>query len=108
MYQMVDEAISILTTNKNILEFGKLLNKTWRLKRSLTNKISNPKIDNIYETALKAGAIGGKLLGAGGGGFMIFFVPPKKQPKVRKALKGLLEVPFNFESEGSQVIYYNS
>jgi len=108
MYQMVDEAISILTTNKNILEFGKLLNKTWELKRILTNKISNPKIDNIYETALKAGAVGGKLLGAGGGGFMIFFVPSKKQPKVRKALKGLLEVPFNFESEGSQIIYYNS
>ena len=108
MYQMVDEAISILTENKNILEFGKLLNETWKLKRSISNKISNPIIDNIYETALKAGAIGGKLLGAGGGGFMIFFVPPKKQPKVREALKSLLEVPFNFESEGSQIIYYNS
>ena len=108
MYQMVDEAISILTENKNILEFGKLLNKTWKLKRSISNKISNPIVDNIYETALRAGAIGGKLLGAGGGGFMIFFVPPKKQPKVREALKVLLEVPFNFESEGSQIIYYNS
>ena len=108
MYQMVDEAISILTENKNILEFGKLLNKTWKLKRSISNKISNPIVDNIYETALRAGAIGGKLLGAGGGGFMIFFVPPKKQPKVREALKSLLEVPFNFESEGSQIIYYNS
>jgi len=108
MYQMVDEAISILTENKNILEFGKLLNETWELKRSISNKISNPIVDNIYETALRAGAIGGKLLGAGGGGFMIFFVPPKKQPKVREALKSLLEVPFNFESEGSQIIYYNS
>ncbi|TRZ83792.1 kinase [bacterium] len=108
MYQMVDEAISILTENKNILEFGKLLNETWELKRSISNKISNPIIDNIYGTALRAGAIGGKLLGAGGGGFMIFFVPPKKQPKVKEALKSLLEVPFNFESEGSQIIYYNS
>ena len=108
MYQMVDEAINILNKNKNIFEFGNLLNETWKLKRSLTNKISNSMIDTIYEMALKAGAIGGKLLGAGGGGFMIFFVPPKKQSKVRKTLKGLLEVPFNFESEGSQIIYYNS
>jgi len=107
MYQMVDEAINILNENKNILEFGKLLNETWKLKRSLTNKISNPMINNIYETALKAGAIGGKLLGAGGGGFMLLFVSPEKQPKVRETLKTLLEVPFNFESEGSQIIYYN-
>jgi len=107
MYQMVDEAINILNKNKNIFEFGNLLNETWKLKRSLTNKISNSMIDTIYEMALKAGAIGGKLLGAGGGGFMLLFVPPERQPKVRKTLRKLLEVPFHFESDGSQIIYYN-
>jgi D-glycero-alpha-D-manno-heptose-7-phosphate kinase len=107
MYQMVDEAINILNANKNIIEFGNLLNETWKLKRSLTNKISNSMIDTIYEMALKAGAIGGKLLGAGGGGFMLLFVPPEKQPKVRTTLRKLLEVPFHFESNGSQIIYYN-
>lgn len=107
MYQMVDEAIDILNGKKDILEFGKLLNETWKLKRALTDKISNPTIDNIYEAALRAGAVGGKLLGAGGGGFMLLFVPPENQQKVRNELKNLLEVKFNFEQEGSQVIYYN-
>ena len=107
MYQMVDEAIDILKSKRNILEFGKLLNESWQIKKTLSNKISNSEIDKIYKKGLEAGAIGGKLLGAGGGGFMIFFVPPKNQPQVRKVLKGLLEVPFNFESEGSQIIYYN-
>jgi len=107
MYQMVDEAIDILKGKRSILEFGKLLNESWQIKKTLSDKISNSEIDNIYEKALRAGAVGGKLLGAGGGGFMIFFVAPENQPKVRKALKGLLEVPFNFEKDGSQIIYYN-
>ncbi len=107
MYQMVDEAINILDGKRDILEFGKLLNETWELKKSLSNKISNPFIDNIYKTALQSGATGGKLLGAGGGGFLLLFVSPKNQQKVRKALKDLLEVKFNFENEGSQIIYYS-
>lgn len=108
MYQMVDEAINILNDKKkSILEFGKLLNESWRLKKTLSSRISNPAIDNIYKTALSAGAVGGKLLGAGGGGFMLLFVPPEKQPEVRKKLKNLLEVEFNFEREGSRIIYYN-
>lgn len=108
MYQMVDEAKNILNNKRDILEFGKLLNETWQLKRSLTNKISNPEIDKIYEEALRAGAVGGKLLGAGGGGFMLFFVPPENQQRVRERLKNLLEVKFNFEDGGSQIIYYGS
>ena len=109
MYQMVDEAINILNNkNRSISEFGKLLNEAWQLKRGLTNKISTPEIDNIYQRALEVGAVGGKLLGAGGGGFMLLFVPPKKQKKLREKLKNLLEVKFNFERGGSQIIYYNN
>ncbi|MFC1928501.1 kinase, partial [Chloroflexota bacterium] len=80
--------------------------QSWQLKRSLTNKISTPYTDFLYETAIHAGATGGKLLGAGGGGFMLFFVEPKLQPKVREALGNLLYVPFRFESSGSQIIFY--
>jgi|YelNatPaOPRAMG01_1025707.scaffolds.fasta_scaffold16699_4 D-glycero-alpha-D-manno-heptose-7-phosphate kinase len=107
IYQLVDEAVRILTEGRDLKEFGELLNESWKIKRSLSNKISNAKIDDIYKTALGAGAIGGKILGAGGGGFMLLFVPPSKQPKVRKALKKLLEVKFKFENEGSRIIYYN-
>jgi D-glycero-alpha-D-manno-heptose-7-phosphate kinase len=107
MYQMVDEAIGILTQKKDILDFGKLLNESWQLKRSLSDKISSPEIDNIYQVAMASGALGGKLLGAGGGGFLLLFVAPENQPKVREALKNLLEVKFNFETGGSQIIYYN-
>lgn len=106
MYQMVDEAIKILAEDRNILEFGKILQKTWKLKRSLTGKISTPQIDDIYNTACKAGAIGGKLLGAGGGGFMIFFAKPENHAKIKNALKGLLQVPFQFENSGSEIIFH--
>jgi len=105
MYRMVDEAKDILTGSSDISEFGNLLHKSWLLKKSLTDKISNPDLDGIYSDALKAGATGGKVLGAGGGGFMLFFVKPAKQHSVRKALKGLLEVKFKFENAGSQVIF---
>ena len=107
MYQMVDEAINVLISNADLSEFGKLLHETWQLKRSLTNRISTPQIDEIYETARRAGAIGGKLLGAGGGGFIIFFVRPEEQHKVKEALKHLLYVPFRFESSGSRIIFYD-
>jgi len=106
---MVDRGINILTDeNRSILEFGKLLDESWRLKRSLTDKISTPEIDDIYQRAIGAGAVGGKLLGAGGGGFMLFFIPPEKQKNLREELKDLLEIKFNFENGGSRIIYSNS
>ncbi len=105
MYEMVDEAKDILTSNSDINGFGELLNRSWQLKKSLTDKISNNDLDSIYSDALRAGATGGKLLGAGGGGFMLFFVKPGKQRNVRKALRGLLEVKFGFENAGSQIIF---
>ena len=105
MYQMVNEAENILN-GKNIKEFGKLLHESWKFKKSLSDKISMPRIDDIYNTALNAGALGGKLLGAGGGGFILFFVEPGKQAKVKEKLKRLLWVPFNFEDLGSQIIFY--
>lgn len=107
MRQMVDEAVNILNSNRNIINFGKLLHESWQLKKKLSNKISNLQIDAIYEKALRNGAVGGKLLGAGGGGFMLLFVPPEKRKKVKLGLKDLLEVKFVFENDGSQIIYYN-
>ena len=107
MYQLVEYALQILLSSNNIAEFGKLLHETWLLKRSLTNKISNPGIDTMYEAALNKGAIGGKLLGAGGGGCILFFVPPELQDKVKESLKDLLFVPIEFERNGSQIIYFD-
>lgn len=107
MSEMVDEAVSILNGNgSDITDFGRLLHESWMIKRSLTDKITNMSIDKIYETAIKAGALGGKLLGAGGGGFILFFVEPEDQPDVKEKLKNLLYVPFKFENLGSQIIYY--
>lgn len=104
---MVDEGMQILQNNSiPIQAFGHLLHETWLLKKSLSTKISNPKIDNIYNTALNAGAIGGKILGAGGGGFLLLFVPPEKQKNVRDTLKNLVHVPFEFENSGSKIVLY--
>ena len=108
MCNMVDEAINILNGNNDMLEFGKLLHESWKLKRSLTNIISTPYIDYVYEAATSAGATGGKLLGAGGSGFILFFVKPELQPIVREKLNGLLHVPFRFDNLGSQIIFYES
>ena len=105
MYKMTAAAISILNS-RNILDFGKLLHESWKLKRSLSEKITTPYIDEFYQTARAAGAIGGKLLGAGGGGFILLFVPPERQPKVRHSLKSMLEIPFKFENLGTQIIFY--
>jgi D-glycero-alpha-D-manno-heptose-7-phosphate kinase len=104
MVEMVDEAIHILNTN--VMDFGLLLHESWKIKRSLTKNISNRHIDDIFDTALRNGAVGGKILGAGGGGFALFFVEPHLQQGVKSALK-LLHVPFSFENTGSQIIYYN-
>ena len=107
MLSLVDEAERVLTNKKSDLsEFGKILDYSWKLKRGITSKITTNEIDNIYSSAIKAGALGGKLLGAGGGGFIIFYVEKNKQEKVKEALSGLLNVPFNFENEGTKIMYY--
>ncbi|MHC4742384.1 MAG: GHMP family kinase ATP-binding protein, partial [Planctomycetota bacterium] len=108
MAKMVDEALTILTEGSDILDFGRLMHESWCLKRSLTDRISNSEIDDIYERARNAGAIGGKLLGAGGGGFMIFFVEPDKQANVAEALEGHLQVPFRFDNTGSEIIFHHT
>ena len=108
MYEMVDEAEKILTdSSRNLDEFGILLNKSWKLKRQKGKAISNSAIDELYDKGIKAGALGGKLLGAGGGGFLIFYVQPEYQVNVKKAMKDLLYIPFEFETEGTTVIYYD-
>ena len=105
--EMVDEAMSILSgRNIDIEEFGKLLDISWKYKRSLSSKISPPAIEQIYDDAKRAGAIGGKLLGAGGGGFMLLFVKPENQARVREKLKNLVHVPFKFDNSGSRVVLY--
>lgn len=106
MNKMVQEAITILSGNRCICNFGELLHKTWMLKRSLSPQISNGVVDQVYERAREHGAIGGKITGAGGGGFLLLFVPPSAQERVKKALKELIYVPFALESSGSQVIFY--
>ncbi len=109
MADMVDEGINILNNNTdNLTDFGRLLHEAWKVKKSLTNSISTDKIDEIYRVALNAGAIGGKLLGAGGGGFMLFFASPEVQPLVKEKLKNLLYVPFAFENLGTQIIVYST
>lgn len=103
---MVKEALGILSGGSNNLkEFGLLLNEAWKLKRGLSSRITNSHIDEMYEAAISAGAIGGKILGAGGGGFMLIFADPCAQPKIKEKLGQFLYVPFKFESEGSQVIF---
>lgn len=102
---MVDEAEKILTDPLCSLDdFGLMLNETWLLKRSISSEISNTMIDEIYSKALKSGALGGKLLGAGGGGCLLFYVPKEKQSSVRLALSDLYEVDFKFEDEGTKII----
>jgi D-glycero-alpha-D-manno-heptose-7-phosphate kinase len=109
MLQLVDDAEAIVSSaDRPIEEFGRLLHEGWQIKRSLTNKITNASIDEIYEAGRRAGAVGGKLLGAGGGGFMLFFVPPERRQALRERLKKLLCVPFGFENKGSQVVLYES
>jgi len=107
MHKMVDEAVAMLNSNTDIDEFGKLLDEAWKLKRSLTDKITTPEINDIYEMAREAGATGGKLLGAGGGGFILFFVKPENQANVKMRLHKNLCVPFKFEKFGSQIIFYD-
>lgn len=105
MHQMVTDAIKIIYSN-HIEDFGKLLDEGWKLKKSLAKGVTTAIVDEIYEKAKKAGALGGKLLGAGGGGFLLLFVKPENKPSLRSALSGLLEIPFDFDNSGSQTIFY--
>jgi D-glycero-alpha-D-manno-heptose-7-phosphate kinase len=107
MHEMVNEGEAILTNpTRSINEFGRLLHENWKIKRTLTKNISNTSIDDIYQAGLDAGALGGKLLGAGGGGFMLFFVPPERREALRVRLKNFLCVPFAFSNRGSHVVVY--
>ena len=106
MKSYVSQALEILNSNSNLYEFGKLLNETWMRKKELSYNVSDERIDELYNRGIKNGAIGGKLLGAGGGGFMLFFVKPEDRKRLKEALYDFLCVPFSFENTGSQVIYY--
>lgn len=108
MLALVDEAENILCAkNTSLNEFGNLLDKTWKLKRGTGPKVSNGSIDDLYNQAIKAGALGGKLLGAGGGGFLLFFCEKEKQENLKKTMEELMIVPFNFENEGTQILYFS-
>lgn len=108
MLALVDEAEKVLVDKQSDLdEFGRLLDHTWRVKRKTGNTVSTNSIDELYDKGLKAGALGGKLLGAGGGGFLVFYVEPDKQEKVKKAMEDLLYIPFEFEDGGTRVIHYS-
>ncbi|MCM1565411.1 MAG: kinase [Dehalobacter sp.] len=102
----VNDAVNILNSNTDIAEFGALLHETWMKKRNLSDKVSNSKIDDIYDIGRKNGAIGGKLLGAGGGGFMLLFVQPHNREALLKSLSEYIHIPFSFENLGTQTIYY--
>ena len=101
----VDEALDVLVSDRDLRDFGRMLHESWELKRSLCSAVSNDRVDRIYAAARTAGAAGGKLLGAGGGGFMLLFAAPEHHGQIRSALGGLLEIPFEFEFSGSQIIF---
>ncbi len=105
LYDMALHGYDLLN-HDNLHKFGELLDEGWQIKRGLSDKVSTPHIDEIYNSARSAGAVGGKLLGAGGGGFVLLFAPPEKQKKIKEKLKKLLLVPFKFEGLGSQIIFY--
>ncbi len=107
MLSLADKVEDILM-NGDLDEFGLMLDHTWRLKRSVNSTVTTSRIDEVYEAAMRAGALGGKLLGAGGGGFILLYVQPDKQERVRKALCGLKEIPFQFETGGARILYYTS
>lgn len=109
MHNLVNEAEKVLT-DKNISldEFGHLLDYTWKLKCKTGKKVSTDSIDGLYKKGIEAGALGGKLLGAGGGGFLLFYVQPEYQKEVMEAMSNLLYIPFEFENSGTRVIYYTA
>ena len=108
MLSLVDEAEKVLTTKTDLNEFGRLLDYTWKLKRGISSGISTDSIDGLYAKGIEAGALGGKLLGAGGGGFLLFYVEEDNREAVAKATEDLLYVPFQFENSGTRVIHYTA
>lgn len=107
MKDLVEESVSILNSGQDITNFGVLLHEAWQAKRDLSSKVTNSHVEEIYNLAMSVGAVGGKLLGAGGGGFLLLFVPPFKQKEVRDKLHKLIHVPFKFEFSGSQIIFFD-
>lgn len=107
MKDLVDESVSVLNSDQDIRGFGELLHEAWQAKRSLSSSVSNSEVDDLFKVAMSAGAIGGKLTGAGGGGFLLLFVPPEHQERVRLKLNRLIHVPIKFESLGSQIIFFD-
>jgi D-glycero-alpha-D-manno-heptose-7-phosphate kinase len=108
MREMVDEAQNIFQSpTADLNDIGRMLHEGWCLKRELSDKVSSDEIDQIYIRAREFGALGGKLIGAGGGGFILLYAHPQRQAAIREALKGLIEVDFRFEYSGSQIILYN-
>jgi len=107
MHEYVDQSCVILNSTQGLDAFGELLHQAWLAKRALSDKVSNPHVDGLYDDARAAGAVSGKLLGAGGGGFVLLFVPPARQAAVRQRLNRLIQVPFKFEFSGSQIIFYD-
>src|SRR6266511_900142 len=107
MKDMVDESLSILNGGGDLMPFGELLHEAWQAKRSLSQNVSNPEIDDMYTVARDAGACGGKITGAGGVGFLLLFVAEERQQQVREALRDLIHVPFRFEFGGSQIIFFD-
>jgi D-glycero-alpha-D-manno-heptose-7-phosphate kinase len=105
MKDLVDEGLAVLNSGGDLTAFGDLLHEAWQAKRSLSNSVSNPEVDDLYQSARSAGAVGGKLTGAGGGGFLLLFVPPDRHDEVRARLSGLIHVPFKFEFSGSQILF---
>ncbi|MFO0799948.1 MAG: hypothetical protein U0804_20955 [Gemmataceae bacterium] len=106
MKDFVDEALGVLTGGVNLVPIGELLHEAWLAKRSLSPIVSNPEVDDLYERARSAGAIGGKLTGAGGGGFLLLFAPPERHAEILAALDDRIHVPFEFDTGGSQIIFY--
>jgi D-glycero-alpha-D-manno-heptose-7-phosphate kinase len=107
MQEMVGRAIDVLSSpTSDIAEFGAMLHESWMLKRRLSDRVSNADVDDLYETARRAGAIGGKLLGAGGGGFVLLFARPEDRARVAGALRNLIVVPFKFDMSGCRIALY--
>ena len=107
MRGLVDEALGLLAGEEDLRALGTLLHEGWSAKRSLSESVSNGDVDRFYDQARAAGAIGGKLLGAGGGGFLLLFAPPEKQDAIKRGLSRLVHVPFKFESSGSQIVFFD-
>lgn len=107
MHELIDDAEQVLIDmTRDLDDFGRLLDITWRLKRRTGSSVSTNCIDDLYERGIEAGALGGKLLGAGGGGFLVFYVQPYKRDAVLKAMSDLMYIPFRFEDGGTRVIHY--